>query len=71
MEIYLSHMVMYRLIEKLHLNTVLGDGWLSYIVTVILMITGAVIFSVLVKRILEIAGEKATQIKANRRIAKG
>lgn len=65
MEVYLSHMVIFRVIEKLHLNTVLGHGWLQYAVTVVLTICGAVIFSVISKMGLEaaikIVGQKLTQ----------
>ncbi len=54
MEIYLCHMVMFRLIEKLYLNTMFGDGWFQYIVTVLLVFVGTVCFSVLVKKIINI-----------------
>lgn len=57
MEVYLSHMVMFRVIEKLHINTMFGDGWLQYIVTVVLTVCGAMVFSVIVKKGLEIAGK--------------
>lgn len=48
-------MVMFRVIEKLHINTIFGNGWIQYAVTAILTICGAVIFSVVVKKGLEIA----------------
>lgn len=44
MEMYLAHMVVFRVIEKTHLLYVLGTGWISYIVTVVLTIAGLVIF---------------------------
>ena len=56
MEIYLCHMVMFRVIEKLHLNTMLGIGWFQYIVTVALVFIGAACFSVVVKKIIKIIG---------------
>lgn len=56
MEVYLSHMVMFRVIEKLHINTIFGNGWIQYAVTVILTVCGATIFSVLLKKVLTIAG---------------
>lgn len=63
MEVYLSHMVMFRVIEKLHINTIFGDGWIQYAVTVILTVCGATVFSVLLKKTLAIAegviGQKA------------
>lgn len=55
MEVYLSHMVMFRVIEKLQINTMFGDGWLQYVITVVLTICGAAVFSVIVKNELEMA----------------
>ena len=46
-------MVMFRVIEKLHLNTIFGNGWLQYIVTVALVFIGAACFSVVVKKIIK------------------
>lgn len=45
MEIYLSHMLMFRVVEKVHLNSVLGNGWLQYIFTICLVLLGAIIFA--------------------------
>lgn len=64
MEIYLSHMVMYRLIEKLHLDTVLGNGWLSYVVAAAGTIVAAVVFSAVCKRLIETAEKKIVKMKA-------
>ena len=58
MEIYLCHMVMFRFIEKLRLNTMFGIGWFQYIVTVALVFIGAVCFSVIVKKLIKIIGNK-------------
>lgn len=46
MEIYLSHMVIFRVVEKLKFNRILGNGWLQYIVTSVLVIAGATVFAV-------------------------
>ena len=62
MEIYLCHMVMFRVIEKLHLNTMFGNGWFQYIVTVTLVFIGAVCFSVIVKKLIKIIGNKLVRI---------
>ena len=45
MEFYLSHMVVFRMIEKLHLNTLWGNGWLQYIITTLLVFVGTMAFS--------------------------
>lgn len=52
MEIYLSHMVVFRLVEKLRLNIMFGNGWLQYFITVILVSVGAACFSVVVKKFI-------------------
>ena len=62
MEVYLSHMVMFRVIEKLGLNTMIGNGWLQYGVTVVATICGAVVFSVAVKKGIE-AVEKYVSLR--------
>lgn len=48
-EIYLCHMVIYRILEKLHLVHVFGNGLLAYIFTAIAVICGSVVFSVCAK----------------------
>lgn len=53
MEIYLSHMVIFRLAEKLKLTSILGDGWRQYIFTLIIVLCGSVIFSLVLQRILK------------------
>lgn len=57
MEIYLSHMVIFRVVEKLKLNRILGDGWLQYIVTSVLVIAGATVFAVVMQKIISKAME--------------
>ena len=52
MEIYLSHMVIFRAIEKVHLNTCVGNGWVQYCITTILVIAGTIMFSVVVKSVI-------------------
>lgn len=45
-EIYLCHMVSYRVIEKLHLTNLVSNNVISYVITCALTITGAVVFSI-------------------------
>ncbi len=52
MEIYLSHMVIFRVLEKLHLNTALGDGWMQYVFTVVIVVAGASVFAVVMQRVI-------------------
>lgn len=46
-EIYLCHMVIYRVIEKLHLTHLVDNDIVSYVITCVGTIVGAVIFSVI------------------------
>ena len=52
MEIYLSHMVMFRVMEKVHLTGIIGNGWLQYILTVVLVLIGTIIFSYVSQNII-------------------
>lgn len=52
MEIYLSHMVIFRVVEKLKLNRIIGNGWLQYVVTSVLVIAGATVFAVAMQKII-------------------
>lgn len=58
MEIYLSHMVVFRLVEKMGLNRMFGNRWLQYFITVILVLAGAACFSVVVKKFIGLAEKK-------------
>ena len=48
-EIYLCHMVIYRVLEKLHLVQLFGNGLLAYVFTAAAVICGSVVFSVCAK----------------------
>lgn len=52
MEIYLSHMVVFRVLEKVGLNRMLGDGWVQYIATVVMVFVGAMIYSLFMQRVI-------------------
>lgn len=57
MEIYLSHMVIFRIVEKLGLHQVIGNGWLQYCLTLIIVLFGTVIFSIVAQKILHILSQ--------------
>lgn len=46
-------MFIFRVIEKLKLNIILGNGWLQFLLTVIIVICGATIFSYIMKKIID------------------
>lgn len=52
MEIYLSHMVVFRAVEKLHLNVLWGNGWLQFFITCTLVFIGTVVFSYVAQRLI-------------------
>lgn len=58
MEIYLSHMVIFRIVERSGLNSLFGNGWLWYTVTVILVLTGAIIFATVMQKIIRFDSKK-------------
>ena len=60
MEIYLSHMVAFRLAEKLKLTSALGDGWEQYIFSVIIVLCGAAVFSLVLQKSLKKLGKKVS-----------
>lgn len=63
-EIYLCHMVIYRVLEKLHLIHLFGNGLLAYIFTAVAVICGSVVFSVCAKWFLN----KIETLIVNRRV---
>lgn len=68
MEIYLSHMVVFRVVEKLGLNRMFGTGWVQYAVTVILVFVGTVIFSAVMQKVIVIAEKRANVYAARKRL---
>lgn len=63
-EIYLCHMVIYRVLEKLHLIHLFGNSLLAYIFTAVAVICGSVVFSVCAKWFLN----KIETLIVNRRV---
>lgn len=51
LEIYLCHMMIFRIVEKLHLNYLFGNGWVSYLFTTLIVICGAIVFSLSFQKI--------------------
>ncbi len=49
LEIYLSHMVIFRLLEKIQITTLFGNGMVSYIANCFLVLVGTVIFAVTIR----------------------
>ena len=53
MEMYLSHMFVFRIIEKMKLNYIFGYSYGAYISTVVLVLIGTTLFVVVMKYILK------------------
>src|SRR5699024_6306418 len=62
MEIYLSHMVMFRVVENTGLNQLSGNGVLQYIVTVMLVLAASIVFPVVVKKVINISESKFSML---------
>lgn len=62
MEIYLSHMVIFRVIEKIGLDQIIGKGWIQYIVTVVLVLCGTILFAVVLWKLIGLAEKKVAEI---------
>ena len=58
MEIYLCHMVLYRVVEKVHLLYITGNSILDYVIACLLVLTGAILFSFLVQKALNFIIQK-------------
>ena len=52
-EVYLSHMMIYRVLERLKINHMFGSNAISYGVTAVLTLAGAIFFSCITKVVLE------------------
>lgn len=63
MEIYLSHMVIFRVVEKLGINQIVGSGWIQYVVTDVIVILGVILFSVVVKNLIGLVEKKFSEIR--------
>lgn len=58
MEIYLSHMAIFRVIEKMQLNILFGNGWGQYLFTVCIVLCCTIVFSVLTQHVINMVWNK-------------
>lgn len=56
-------MVIFRVVEKLKLNRIMGNGWLQYAVTSVLVIAGATVFAVAMQKIIGLVEMKLLERK--------
>lgn len=60
-EIYLCHMMFYRIVEKIHLAKLFGNGMASYLFTVLLTLIGAIVFSLFFGKVITVINKKTLQ----------
>lgn len=53
MEIYLSHMFIFRVVEKIGINGWFGNGWMQYMITVVIVICGATVYACVMQKLIE------------------
>ena len=70
MEFYLAHMVLFRVIERLGLNTRFGNGWGQYLITVVLVLAATAVFSVAMKKMIYMAENKIPALFTSKSKAK-
>ena len=58
MEIYLSHMVIFRAVEKLGLNRSIGNGWTQYMFTALAVLCGTIVFAAVMQKLIGLAERK-------------
>ena len=58
MEIYLCHMMVFRILQKMKITNIFGNGWIQYFITVILTLIGAIIFAIIVRKVFEVVESK-------------
>ena len=63
MEIYLSHMVIFRVVEKLSLNRIIGNGWIQYIFTVVIVLLGSILFAAVMQKLIGLAEKKFVEMR--------
>lgn len=67
-EIYLSHMFIYRCVEKLNLLHLFSNEIISYVFSSVIIIIGVIIFSYLLKRMINFLLNKIEEIKNKRHV---
>lgn len=62
MEIYLSHMLIFRVVERLGVNRIGGNGWGQYVITAIWVTVGTTVFSAIMQKVIWIMASKSAAI---------
>lgn len=62
-------MVIFRVIEKLSLNRMIGNGWIQYIFTVVIVLLGTIVFATVMKKLIRLAEKKIVEMRTRKRPA--
>ena len=65
MEIYLSHMIIFRVIEKLNLLKITNLDILNYCIVSIITIVAVIIFDLIIKNVIEFLKNKFEKVFIN------
>lgn len=61
MEFYLSHMFIFRVIEKTGLLYKFGNGWVGYLIISLLVIAGTICFAYIAQKVINISLSKLSR----------
>ena len=62
LEIYLSHMVVFRILEKLHMLYPFGSGVASLISACVLTLVGTIVFSLIARKLLDLFAKRIRRL---------
>lgn len=66
MEIYLSHMAVFRAVEKLELSRIAGNGWMQYLVTALTVLCGTILFSAALQKLIGLAETRIVKMRKSK-----
>ena len=59
-------MVIFRVVEKAGLHELIGNAWIQYITTVLMVLCGAIVFSFALKRLIGFVEKAFRKIEESR-----
>ena len=59
-------MVIFRVVEKLGLNQIIGNSWIQYILTVAIVLCGTMLFAVVMKKIIGLAEKQFAEMRVKK-----
>lgn len=59
-------MVIFRVVEKLGMNQIIGSGWIQYIVTVLIVFFGTILFAAVMQRLIGLIEKKFVEMRVRK-----